>query len=118
MSNETEQVTFPTQQDEQGFFFENADDKEDGILTKQYDNGGKVKKTSLSTGEEVQVRRLKGRENAEIKKYMGEDSDKYITAGITVASQVNGKKETFEFFDDLWMSDYNKLTGIYKDLNF
>lgn len=118
MEQTSEQISFPTQPDDQGFFFETESDKENNVLTRSYENGGKVKIIKLSTGDEVQVRRLKGSANAEIKRFMGDDAEKYLTAGITVASTVNGAKQTFEYFDDLWLNDYNQLTSVYKDLNF
>jgi hypothetical protein len=114
----TEQTTFPTQPDEQGFFFESVDDQEKGIKTRTHENGRKVKEYVLKDGRLSVVRSLKGKDNREIKKYMGNDPDLYVSAGITIATTIDGKKETLEFFEDLDLKEYNVLTSMFSDLNF
>ncbi|MDI3319991.1 hypothetical protein [Pinibacter soli] len=112
-------VTYPTTPNAEGFFYESEEDSEIGILTKIYPNGNKIKKVLLpKCGRIAVVRELTGNDNKEIAKFMGKDVEKYQSASLTIATTIDGQRETFEFFNSLKLKDYNRLLAIHSDLNF
>jgi hypothetical protein len=122
-SNTSESIVtakvYPTIPDENGYFFENADDDADGIFTKVYANGNKVKKTTLPASKAVAiVHELLGKDTKEIAKFMDKDPEKYQMASVTVATTIDEKRQTFEFYERMKMKDYNRILAMYQDLNF
>lgn len=108
-----------TENPDEGFFYENEEDQDMGILTKVHSNGSIVKKTTLPrSGKVAVVRELNAKETKDIQRFMAGDKDKYLLSAITVATTIDGKKETYEFYEDLKMKDSNRLTSMFQDLNF
>lgn len=90
--------------------FENDDDKELGIETIRYHNGGLSKRSKLSDGSTVLVRRLKGFDIDEVQRQLGTDkSIGYQTLMIARCATIEDKKITPEEVRQLWADDYQKL---------
>ena len=118
MENTAQNTTYPTVLNEEGFFFENADDHELGIHTKIYPNKSKVKQTKISTGINACVRSLKAKDSSEMTRLMDKDKDRYLMAMITVATTFDGTKLPIEDVENLSMKDYQLLMGMCSELNF
>lgn len=111
---------FPTEPNEEGFFYQNEEEKSNGILTKKYDNGSEVKNLNLRDGRKAVVRKLRGRDFVETKKRMQNDPNgDFETINMSVATTIDGKAEPPEFYlDDLFQDDYAKLMIAFSSLNF
>lgn len=118
MHNETNAQTFPTAPDENGYFFESQQDQEGEIRTKVYDNDNKTKTITLRKGQVAVMRELTGKDTKHVQRFMNQDQEKYTMAGIAVATSIDGKPETFEFFEALKWKDTNRLIIMFGDLNF
>lgn len=114
----TANTVFPTTADDQGYFFDSADDQESGIITKIYDNGNKTKTATLKGGDIAVMRELTGKDTKNIARFMDKDNEKYTLSGITVATSINGKPEAIEYFENLKLKDFNRLVLMFGDLNF
>jgi hypothetical protein len=111
--------TYPTMADEDGFYIENDTDEEMGIFTKVYENGSKVKRAYLPSAKKTAVvRELLAKDSKYITRYMNGDPEAYKMAATTTATTIDGKPETFEFFENLKMKDYTKIGSMVQDLNF
>lgn len=117
MEQITEQKIYPTTADENGFYYDSAEDEALGILTKEYDNGNKIKGVTLSTGEKAVMRMLKAKDTKDISRFMDKDPERYQHAAITVATTFDEKRKTIEDIENMWMRDFNKLMSMYQDLN-
>ena len=115
----SEKITFPTEPNEEGFFFASQEDLEAGILTKEYENGSKIKKLTLSTGKEAVIRMLKGRDFIETKKRLQADNTADVeTVGLSLATKIDDKQQPTEYYlDDLYQNDYLKIFIAYSTLN-
>ena len=88
-------------------------------MTKEYENGSKVKKVTLSNGNTAIIRMLKGRDFVEAKKRMQADNTLDMeTVGMALATKINDKKQPPEYYlDDLYQNDYVLLFMAYGYLN-
>ncbi|MCM5528967.1 hypothetical protein [Parasegetibacter sp. NRK P23] len=110
---------YPTTPNENGDFFESLEDEEMGIQTHSYENGSKVKKCKLpASGFDVVVRQLRGKDSKMITRFTNGDAEKYQMAAMTIATTVNGKNETMEFYEELYMKDFATIMAMVGDLNF
>lgn len=111
---------YPTTPDAEGFYFKTEDEEGMQILTRDYDNGGEVKKVVLSNGATAVVRKLKGRDFVETKKQIQADNSlDFETVNMAVATTIDGKQQPPEYFlDDLFQGDFSKLIIAYSSLNF
>ena len=114
----TEQTKYPTKPDADGFFFENEEEEKKGISTKEYENGNVVKKTKLKKGRTAIVRELLGKDNKDIVKLMGDKTENYLNAAISIATKIDDKPVFMEDIDFMHMKDVNRLTEMYQSLNF
>ena len=114
-----ENTIYPTVADADGFFYYSKEEQEAGILTKEYENGSKVKKVTLSEGKEAVIRMLKGRDFIETKKRLQADNTIDVeTVGLALATKINDKQQPTEYYlDDLYQADYLKLFVAYGSLN-
>jgi len=119
MQTTDEKKVYPTAPDAEGFYFKDTEDEEQAIFSKDYPNGNKIKKTNLpSSGLEAVVRELLGKDTKEITRHMDKDTERYQMAAITAATTIGGNKQTFEFFENMKLKDFNRLLSMYQDLNF
>lgn len=112
---------YPTAPDADGFFYATEDEEAFEILTKEYSNGNLVKKTILPRcKKEAVVRETFGRDMDEIGRFVKKDSGQgnQNIAYITVATKIEGKKETYEYFEGLKSKDINRLILMNTALNF
>lgn len=100
------------------FIFENEDDKTLGIETANYDNGGKVKRITLSTGEIALVRKLKGSDMRQVDMITGTKRENALPALMAVATKINDRPIVMEELDNFWAPDYNKIKMAVTELNF
>lgn len=114
-----ENTIYPTPANEDGFFYQNKEEQEAEILTKEYENGSKVKKLTLSNGKEAFIRMLKGRDFIETKKRIQADNTADVeTIGLSLATKIDDKQQPTEYYlDDLYQADYLKLFVAYGALN-
>jgi hypothetical protein len=109
---------YPSIPAEDGFFYESEDEEALKIETKIHENGNKTKKTILQNGKVAIVRELSGRDTKAVTRFVGKDEERFQTAGITIATTIDGKPETFEFFEGLKWKDSNRLLMMFSELNF
>lgn len=112
-------IQYPTAPDAEGFYIEDVEQQEVGVLTKEYENGSKVKKVTLSNGNTAIIRMLKGRDFVEAKKRMQADNTLDMeTVGMSLATKINDKQQPPEYYlDDLYQNDYIKLLIAYLTIN-
>jgi hypothetical protein len=91
------------------WFYESSDDQEMGVETKLYDNGQRMRRAKLSTGEIAVARRLKGKEVSDVNRMMGGDSDRYRNVIIAKCVTIDEKAIVPEDLDEMWMDDVNTL---------
>ena len=110
---------FPTEPNQEGFFYQNEDEKTAETETKIYENGATVKRVKLSSGSFAVIRMLKGRDFMETKKRLQSDNSlDPETIGVALATKVDGKQHPPEFYlDDLYQNDYLKIFLAYGLLN-
>jgi hypothetical protein len=111
-------VSFPTSLDADGYFFETEIDQELAIRTKLFENSSKTKTVLLFDGKTAVVRELTGRDTKSIARFQGQDQEKYMIAAVAVATTIDGKAETFEYFEGMKLKSLNKLIAMFQDLNF
>lgn len=116
--SDQDQPLFPTTPDADGYFTASELDKELGIKTKDFPNGNRTKTTELPGGVIVVIRELTGKDTKTIARYHGSDQEKAMMASLTVAATINGKQETFEFFEAMKMKSLNRLISMLQELNF
>ncbi|MBS1776031.1 MAG: hypothetical protein JSS64_07095 [Bacteroidetes bacterium] len=111
---------YPSAPDAEGFYFQTEEDESAGILTRDYENGGQVKKVALSNGTTAIIRKLKGRDFVETKKQIQADNTlDFETVNMAVATTIDGKQQPPEYYlDDLFQGDFSKLIIAYSSLNF
>jgi hypothetical protein len=118
-AEETEVVkSFPTTPDGDGYFFESDTDEQMGIRTKIFENGSKTKTVTLPDGKVAVVRELIGRDTKSIARFQGNDQERYVNAAVAVATTIDGKPETFEYYQGLKLKTLSKLISMCGDLNF
>jgi hypothetical protein len=100
------------------FIYEDEADKEMGVETASYENGGKVKRVTLSDGRVALVRRLKGRDMKQVEILTGNARENALPALMAVSTKVADRQLTLEEIEDLWAPDYNKLRLANVALNF
>lgn len=112
--------TWPTAPDQDGYYFATAEEQEQRILTKDYENGSQTKQVTLSNGKVAVVRKLKGRDFVETKKQVQADkSSDFETVNMAVATKIDGEQYPPEFYlDDLFQNDYSLILVAYGYLNF
>lgn len=113
-----EKPTFPTPVDADGYFFYEETDKELGIRTKVFENGNTTKTVSLSDGKMAVIRELTGRDMKAISRYQGQDQERYMLSAIAVATTIDGKPETFEYFEGMKLKSLNRLMAMFQSINF
>ena len=118
MSSAKEKDNFPSSPDAEGFYFESSDDAEMGVMTRKYENGNLVKRVIDKDGKVFIVRELSGRDQKHITRFADGEKEKVVLAGLTVATTVDGKPETFEYFEGMKMKFLNKLVYAHTELNF
>lgn len=120
-----EEKQYPTLPDEKGFLFENAEEEEEGIATKVYDNGSVVKRVIINRGKtEVIVRELLAKDSKQTAAMAGfvdgkkgsEEDLKYST--IHVACTFNGEKLPMDDIACLKMKDFSLVWKANQTLNF
>ncbi|SHN45935.1 hypothetical protein [Chitinophaga sp. CF418] len=112
-------LAYPTTTDADGFFFADEADAEMKIYTKVYDNGNKIKKTTLPTsGKIAVVRELIAKETKDVARFMDKDAERYQMAGVAVATTLDGSRVAFEVIEMLKWKDYQRLLAMHTDLNF
>lgn len=119
MTKDITHTAYPTSPDVDGFFYDSKEEQEACILTKEYNNGSKIKKLILSNGDEATIRMLKGRDFLETKKKLQADNSLDVeTVGLALATKINDKQQPPEYYlDDLYQNDYIKLFIAYGALN-
>lgn len=118
-TNTSEGIKYPTDPDVDGFFVESKQDSDYSIFTKVYENGNKVKRSTLPRSDKVAIlRELKASDQTRITRFMGEDPEKYQMAAITVATKFDGSDLPIEMVAELKMKDYVVLATMYQGLNF
>jgi len=114
-----ENKLYPTQPNNDGFFYENEGDEAMGILTKEYENGHKVKQLQLSTGKTAIVRELMGKEVLKYQRLAEGDREKVLPAMMAIAIKIDGAELLMEdYLEDIKAKDYHKLMLACQDLNF
>jgi hypothetical protein len=117
--NEETEVTYPTEPNAEGFYYENAEDAAMEILTKVYENENMIKQTTLPKTKQVAVvRELSGKDQKEISRFMGKDPERYQLAALTVATTLDGQRQPIEVIEKLKMKDFSRVMSMYQDLNF
>ena len=116
-------------QTDEGWIYANEQDKQTEVWTKKLDDrGNSLKKIILSNGDEIIARRLKGKDNKEAMKMAGSQSrnkevlanisDEYLPSLIALACTVNGKPQIVDYYNELFLNDYNRVMALVTDLNF
>jgi len=110
---------YPTAPNADGFYYDNAGDELNGVATRRYENGSKVKSVVLpECGKTAVIRSLKAKDTKEIARFMNKDPEAYMMAAVTVAVTLNGEKQPIEVIAELPLKDYNLLMEMNGDLNF
>jgi hypothetical protein len=117
--NEIDEVkkTYPTEVDENGFFYEDEGFEALGILTKE-DNGNKVCKCTLSDGRTAIVRELTGAESKKAKATLGKSMNMLEAAYAALATKIDGKEYPYQELLNMKAKDYNKIETASSILNF
>jgi aspartate/glutamate racemase len=118
MSIEKQQAIYPSTPDADGFYFENDEEMTVGVMTKKYENGNIVKRVIFPDGKTAIVRELTGKDQKLINRFSNQDEEKIMLAGVTVATTVDGKQETYEFFEAMKLKMLNRLMFCFRELNF
>lgn len=101
------------------WFYADDNEKEMGIETIEYENGGKSKRVTLSDGRVAISRRLKGKDREQIKRLAGGDgAGKMQDAVIALSTKINDKDMVMEDLDTLWYDDVTKVQTIALSINF
>lgn len=116
---ESKPKIYPTAPDADGAFFETDADEAMGIITKEYENGNRIKRCLLPQSKKVaQVRELKGKDLVTVQRYMGGNSELYLAGSIAVSTTIDGQQQTLEFFSELKFKDYGRINAMVQSLNF
>jgi hypothetical protein len=118
MSIEKKAAMYPSTPDADGFYFENEEEMTVGVTTKKYENGNVVKRVVFPDGKIAIVRELTGKDQKLINRFSGQDEEKIMLAGVTVATMIDGKAETYEFFEAMKLKFLNRLVFCFRELNF
>jgi len=118
-----EPVMFPTEPDSEGFFYEDAEEKEDNIRTKKYTNGRRSKFFELSDGRKAVVREMTGADSVEISKIQGNKKegsaeDDYMPIVMWKSCKIDDKHIPMEDFKEMSFKDYNRILLVTTGLNF
>lgn len=114
---ETKKI-YPTEPDAEGWFFETADEKESGVLTKMYDNESRVKKVDTSKGCAV-VRELRGKDFSTIQSIVNGSDITFEAATMALSTRIDDRGYPPEFYmDDLKLIDFSKILIPVGRLNF
>lgn len=102
------------------YHFATKEDEQLGVETAIYNNDNQVKRFKISTGQEVIVRELSGRDMMQIDQMIGasQKQEEYIPAMLHYSVKVDGKQIPMESFGDLKGKDYNKIKIQAVALNF
>ena len=114
---ENQTQNFPTAPNAEGFYYETPEDKEIGVQTKTYENGSIIKKVLLPISKSTAVARiLKAKELKGVRALLGKtfDDDKLQNSIITLSTTIDNEKQTFEFYEDMYLPDYNRILVINK----
>jgi phosphoribosylamine-glycine ligase len=119
MPEETEEtINYPTKPDAEGWFVNDEDEAQEKIQTRVYDNNNTVKRVTLSNGKIATVRETIGKDMKQITMLMNKDQSKYQLAAITVATTIDGEKQTLEYFEAMKTKDLSKIMLMSAVLNF
>lgn len=100
------------------WFTEDEGDEAMGVETFHYENGGKSKRCTLSTGAVAISRRLKGNSRIAITRIVGKDTNKIQDAVVAVSTKIDGKDIVMEDLDNLWYDDLMKVQTMAASINF
>lgn len=123
--NEKATVSYPTAADAQGWFFENETEQENGISTKEYENGKLVKRLYINRGKtEVILRELAAKDSKQTAAMAGfvdgkkGDAQDLKYATVHLAATFNGEKMPMEEISNLRMKDFSLIMQANEALNF
>lgn len=115
---------YPTAANAEGFFFQDHDEYEMGVETKEYESGSRIKRFKLSDGTECITRKLRGRDSVDAQEKAGKNKKgemnqaRYMLICAAKATKFNDKELLPEELENLWLSDFNKVTAVNAFLNF
>lgn len=115
--------TYPTEPDQDGYYFENEDEEQMEVRTKKYENGNRVKIYNITNGNECVTRELNGHDaiNAQMQskdKKGNPQQEKYMASCAASATKVNGKDISLPELLAMKLRDYNTITAVNNMLNF
>jgi hypothetical protein len=123
LEQDEQEVVYPTTPDENGWYYNDAGEKELEIETRQDEDGNTNKRVKLSGGRVAIVKELTGKENKKAKVIAGKDKELFMPAVVALSTTItdkNGKTVAFVAEDlDGWKAkDVNRLTAATSVLNF
>ena len=117
----TQETSYPTKLDNNGYFLENLQAELMQTYTKENEDGTIVKKVILKNGKVGIVREL---DRSEMKKALqisgdiNNDNDKYLAALISVSTKIDDKEIIMEDILNYKAKDFIRLSYAVQSINF
>ena len=116
---------YPTTPNKEGFYFENAEEEEKGIATKEYENGNVVKQVTLKGGRIAIIRELLAKDVMKAREIAGIKDDKNPKNGenlqyalVHLSVTIDGATILPHDVAKMKAKDFGIIMGISSDLNF